>query len=194
MLITRWSCENLLKLSGWKVDTTNPPVSNCVLIAAPHTSNWDFVLMLLFAGSFGLKISWMGKSTLFIQPFGYILRLMGGISVKRNKKNQIVNNMISMFKKNDKLSLVVPVEGTRARTDFWKSGFYHIAKGANVPILPTFLDYSNKRGGFGLPIETSDDLLLDMQKIREFYAPFSGKFPRNSGPIKLKEETSSNKI
>ena len=119
---------------------------------------------------------------------------MGGISVKRNKKNQIVNNMISMFKKNDKLSLVVPVEGTRARTDFWKSGFYHIAKGANVPILPTFLDYSNKRGGFGLPIETSDDLLLDMEKIREFYAPFSGKFPRNSGPIKLKEETSSNKI
>ena len=173
---------------------TNPPVSNCVLIAAPHTSNWDFVLMLLFAGSFGLKISWMGKSTLFIRPFGYILRLMGGISIKRDKKNQIVNNMISMFKKNDNLLLVVPVEGTRARTDFWKSGFYHIAKGANVPILPTFLDYSNKRGGFGIPIETSDDLLLDMQKIREFYAPFSGKFPRKSGPIKLKEEASSKKI
>ena len=99
-----------------------------------------------------------------------------------------------MFEKNDNLLLVVPVEGTRARADFWKSGFYHIAKGANVPILPTFLDYSNKRGGFGLPIETSDDLLLDMQKIREFYAPFSGKFPRKSGPIKLKEEASSNKI
>ena len=109
MLITRWSCENLLKLSGWTVDKTNPPISNCVLIAAPHTSNWDFILMLLFAGAFGLKISWMGKSTLFIQPFGYILRLMGGISIKRNKKNQIVDNMISMFKKNNSLLLVVPV-------------------------------------------------------------------------------------
>ena len=194
MLITRWSCENLLKLSGWTVDKTNPPISNCVLIAAPHTSNWDFILMLLFAGAFGLKISWMGKSALFIQPFGYILRLMGGISVKRNKKNQIVDNMISMFKKNNSLLLVVPVEGTRARADFWKSGFYHIAKGANVPILPTFLDYSNKRGGFGIPINTSNDLVLDMQKIRDFYAPFSGKFPRKSGPVKLKEETSSNKI
>jgi 1-acyl-sn-glycerol-3-phosphate acyltransferase len=165
-----------------------------VLIAAPHTSNWDFILMLLFAGAFGLKISWMGKSTLFIQPFGYILRLMGGISIKRNKKNQIVDNMISMFKRNNSLLLVVPVEGTRARADFWKSGFYHIAKGANVPILPTFLDYSNKRGGFGAPIKTSNDLVLDMQKIRDFYAPFSGKFPRKSGPVKLKEEASSNKI
>ena len=194
MLVTRLSCENLLKLSGWKIDKTNPPISNCVLIAAPHTSNWDFVLMLLFAGSFGLKISWMGKSTLFIQPFGYILRLMGGISVKRSKKNQIVNNMISMFEKTDNLLLVVPVEGTRARTDFWKSGFYHIAKGANVPILPTFLDYSNKRGGFGIPIKTSDNLLSDMQKLRDFYEPFSGKFPKKSGPIKLKEEASSNEI
>jgi len=194
MLITRWSCENLLKLSGWTVDKTNPPISNCVLIAAPHTSNWDFILMLLFAGAFGLKISWMGKSTLFVKPFGFILRLLGGISIKRNKKNQIVDNMISMFKENNSLLLVVPVEGTRARADFWKSGFYHIANGANVPILPTFLDYSNKRGGFGVPIKTSGDIKLDMQKIRDFYTPFSGKFPKKSGPVKLKEEASSNKI
>ena len=194
MLITRWSCENLLKLSGWTVDKTNPPISNCVLIAAPHTSNWDFILMLLFAGAFGLKISWMGKSTLFVQPFGFILRLLGGISIKRNKKNQIVDNMISMFQRNNNLLLVVPVEGTRARADFWKSGFYHIANGANVPILPTFLDYSNKRGGFGVPIKTSGDIKLDMQKIRDFYTPFSGKFPKKSGPVKLKEEASSNKI
>ena len=112
----------------------------------------------------------------------------------KDKKNQIVDNMISMFKKNNSLLLVVPVEGTRARADFWKSGFYHIAKGANVPILPTFLDYSNKRGGFGIPINTSNDLVLDMQRIRDFYAPFSGKFPRKSGPVKLKEEVTSNKI
>ena len=188
MLITRWSCENLLKISGWTLDRTNPPVTNCVVIAAPHTSNWDFILMLLFAGAFGLKISWMGKSNLFIKPFGYFLRLIGGISINRRKKNQIVDHMISLFRQRENFLLVVPVEGTRARVNFWKSGFYHIAKGANVPILPTFLDYGNKRGGFGVPIITTNNLLSDMQKIRDFYAPFKGKFPLNSGPIKLQEE------
>ena len=188
MLITRWSCENLLKISGWTLDRTNPPVTNCVVIAAPHTSNWDFILMLLFAGAFGLKISWMGKSNLFIKPFGYFLRLIGGISINRRKKNQIVDHMISLFRQRDNFLLVVPVEGTRARANFWKSGFYHIAKGANVPILPTFLDYGNKRGGFGVPIITTNNLLSDMQKIRDFYAPFKGKFPSNSGPVKLQEE------
>ncbi len=188
MLITRWSCENLLKISGWTLDRTNPPVTNCVVIAAPHTSNWDFILMLLFAGAFGLKISWMGKSNLFIKPFGYFLRLIGGISINRRKKNQIVDHMISLFRQRENFLLVVPVEGTRARANFWKSGFYHIAKGANVPILPTFLDYGNKRGGFGIPIVTTNNLLSDMQKIRDFYAPFKGKFPSNSGPVKLQEE------
>ena len=146
--------------------------------------------MLLFAGAFGLKISWMGKSNLFIKPFGYLLRLMGGISINRSKKNQIVDNMISLFSQRENFLLVVPVEGTRARANFWKSGFYHIAKGADVPILPTFLDYGNKRGGFGVPIITTDNLLSDMQKIRDFYAPFKGKFPWNSGPVKLQEEES----
>jgi len=188
MLITRWSCESLLKISGWTLDRTNPPVTNCVVIAAPHTSNWDFILMLLFAGAFGLKVSWMGKSNLFIKPFGYFLRLIGGISINRRKKNQIVDHMISLFRQRENFLLVVPVEGTRARVNFWKSGFYHIAKGANVPILPTFLDYSNKRGGFGVPIITTNNLLSDMQKIRDFYAPFKGKFPLNSGPVKLQEE------
>ena len=188
MLITRWSCESLLKISGWTLDRTNPPVTNCVVIAAPHTSNWDFILMLLFAGAFGLKVSWMGKSNLFIKPFGYFLRLIGGISINRRKKNQIVDHMISLFRQRENFLLVVPVEGTRARVNFWKSGFYHIAKGANVPILPTFLDYGNKRGGFGVPIITTNNLLSDMQKIRDFYAPFKGKFPLNSGPVKLQEE------
>lgn len=176
------------KILGWTVDKTNPPVSNCVVIAAPHTSNWDFILMLLFAGAFGQKINWMGKSNLFVKPFGYLLRKIGGISVNCSQKNQIVGNMISLFKTRENFLLVVPVEGTRARANCWKSGFYHIAKGADVPILPTFLDYGNKRGGFGIPIQTTDNLFLDMEKIRNFYAPFKGKFPLKSGPIKLQEE------
>jgi 1-acyl-sn-glycerol-3-phosphate acyltransferase len=114
--------------------------------------------------------------------------LIGGISINRRKKNQIVDHMISLFRQRENFLLVVPIEGTRARANFWKSGFYHIAKGANVPILPTFLDYGNKRGGFGAPIITTNNLLSDMQKIRDFYAPFKGKFPSQSGPVKLQEE------
>ena len=188
MFITRWSCENLLKISGGRLDKTNAPVTNCVVITTPHTSNWDFILMILFAGAFGLKISWMGKSNLFIKPFGYLLRLMGRISINRIKKNQIVDNMISLFSQRENFLLVVPFEGTRARANFWKSSFHHIAKGANFPILTTFLDYGNKRGGFGIPIITTDSLLSDMQKISDFYAPFKGKFLWNSGPVKLQEE------
>ena len=99
-----------------------------------------------------------------------------------------MDHMISLFNQRKNFSLVVPVEGTRARANFWKSGFYHIAKGANVPILPTFLDYGNKRGGFGIPIITTDDLLSDMQKIRHFYKTFKVKFPLNSGPVKFRKE------
>ena len=96
--------------------------------------------------------------------------------------------MISLFSQRENSLLVVPVEGTTARANFWKSGFYHIAKGANVPILPTFLDYGNKRGGFGIPIITTDNLLSDMQKKSHFYTPFKGKFPLNSGPVKFRKE------
>ena len=146
MLVTKWLCENLLKVLGWTVDKTNPPVSNCVVIAAPHTSNWDFILMLLFAGAFGQKINWMGKSNLFVKPFGYLLRKIGGISVNRSQKNQIVGNMISLFKTRENFLLVVPVEGTRARANFWKSGFYHMQKEQMFLSFPLFLITEKKEG------------------------------------------------
>ena len=136
MLITRWSCENLLKIYGWTLDKTNPPVTNCVVIAAPHTSNWDFILLLLFAGAFGLKISWMGKSSLFIKPLGYFLRLIGGISINRSKKNQIVDHMVSLFNQRKNFMLVVPVEGTRARANFWQSDFLSHSKRRQCSYTP----------------------------------------------------------
>ena len=144
MLVTKWLCENLLKVLGWTVDKTNPPVSNCVVIAAPHTSNWDFILMLLFAGAFGQKINWMGKSNLFIKPFGYLLHNIGGISVNRSQKNQIVGKMISLFKTQENFLLVVPVEGKGISDHHVKTGRRIVVSGKPPICVQSFFPRSRK--------------------------------------------------
>jgi 1-acyl-sn-glycerol-3-phosphate acyltransferase len=181
--------RKVLEFAGWKLDLTNPPHPKCVLIAAPHTSNWDFPMMILFSSALGLKIKWMGKDSIFWGPVGFILKKLGGIPVFRNKKSNLVHQMIELFSKNEELMLVVPVEGTRGFTKNWKSGFYHIAYGANVPVLPTFLDYGNKIGGFGAPIRLTGNITVDMDCIRAFYKPYRGKYPKLSGPMQLSEES-----
>ena len=188
MGLHQFFCIVILKCIGWKIDYSNLPISRCVIIAAPHTSNWDFFLMLLFAGAFKIKINWLGKSSLFKKPHGFIFRLVGGIAVERNQKNNLVAEMITLFSTKTRMRLVVPVEGTRAYHPFWKSGFYYIAKGANVPILPTFLDYSKKKGGFGLAVHLTEDVNSDMNKLRDFYATVKGKFPTQASAVKLEEE------
>ena len=185
----KWMARKILNLAGWKIDATNPPHERCVLIAAPHTSNWDFPMMILFKNAFNLKIKWMGKDSIFVGPLGYILRKLGGIPIVRSRTNNSVNQMIELFGRSEQLMLVVPAEGTRSHTENWKSGFYHIALGANVPVLPTFLDYGSKQGGFGTPIKLTGNIKADMDIVRKFYRPYSGKYPKLSGPIKLSEET-----
>ena len=180
--------RKILSIAGWKIDPTNPPHASCVLIAAPHTSNWDFAMMILFTNAFGLKIKWMGKDSLFVGPLGYFLKNLGGIPIVRSKSTNLVNQMIELFAKSNELMLVVPPEGTRSHTKNWKSGFYHIAHGANVPVLPTFLDYGKKNGGFGTPIRLSGNITEDMNIIRTFYEPYCGKYPELSGPVQLSEE------
>ena len=185
----KWIARKILYLAGWKIDPTNPPHARCVLIAAPHTSNWDFPMMILFMNAFGIEIKWMGKDSIFIGPLGYFLRRLGGIPITRSRSNKLVNQMIELFAQTEQLMLVVPAEGTRSRTENWKSGFYHIALGADVPVLPTFLDYGNKQGGFGTLIKLTGSITADMDVIRAFYEPYSGKYPNLSGPIQLSEES-----
>lgn len=145
--------------------------------------------MLAFAAAFDIRINWMGKHALFFPPLGWVLRFMGGIPIVRHKSTNVVAAMISSFADRQELVLVVPVEGTRALADFWKSGFYHIARGAGVPIVPSYLDFAAKRGGFGAAIEASGNIDKDMQYLRDFYAPMQGKHPALSGPIRLREES-----
>jgi len=182
--IARW----LLQLTGWQLEGARPEFDRYVLIAAPHTSNWDFPLMLAFAAAFDIRVTWMAKHNLFFWPMGWIMRAMGGMPILRHKNMNVVDAMVATFKTVPHLVLVVPTEGTRNRTEYWKSGFYHIARKAGVPIVPSFLDFGRKRGGFGPALETSGDVRADMQYFRDFYVGMKGKFPDQFGPIQLKEE------
>jgi len=149
--------------------------------------------MLLFAAAFDIKVSWMGKQSLFSPPVGWIMRALGGIPIRRGAANNIVDSMVQAFAELPSLVLVVPTEGTRARVEFWKSGFYHIARQARVPIVPSYLDYGQKRGGFGPALTVTGDPALDMDQFRGFYAPMLGRFPEEFGPVRLREESELSK-
>lgn len=184
----RWFARKVLTLFGWRIEGERPPHLKYVLIAAPHTSNWDFPLMLLFAAAFDIKVSWMGKQSLFFPPVGWIMRALGGVPIRRRTSNNVVDSMVQTFAELSELVLVVPTEGTRARVEYWKSGFYHIARRAGIPIVPSYLDFGQKRGGFGPALIVSGDVRKDMQYFREFYASMKGLFPERFGPVRLREE------
>jgi len=180
----------VLRLCNWQVHGVAPDFDQGVVIAVPHTSNWDFVWMKLMAWSLGWDINWLGKHTLFKGPRGPIMRWWGGVPVDRRGKQDMVSQVVMRFDAGDKLMLAIPPEGTRSRSETWRSGFYHIARGANVPVVLSFLDYGTRSGGVGPSIRLSGEVTKDMNEIRQFYRGMQGKFPQNSGPIVLREEES----
>jgi 1-acyl-sn-glycerol-3-phosphate acyltransferase len=180
-----------LWLTGWEAEGSRPAARCCVLIAAPHTSNWDLAFLLAFAAIFDLRISWMGKHALFQPPLGWLMRMTGGIAIDRRQRGGMVEQAAQMLKSSQQLVLVVPAEGTRAYVSHWKSGFYHIARAANVPIVLGYLDYGRRRGGFGPAIDATGDVSADMDRIRAFYADKTARFPEDFGEVRLKEEGTS---
>jgi len=125
---------------------------------------------------------------MFNWPFARLLRRLGGIAVARGASGNLVEQLAALFATTDRLCLVFPAEGTRGYVDYWKSGFYHVARAANVPIVPSVLDYGSHRGGFGPPLLASGDFSRDMDCLREFYLGATGKYPERTGRIRLKEE------
>jgi len=166
-----------LKLAGWKILGRLPPgAEKSVLIAAPHTSNWDLPYTLMVAFSLRLTIYWMGKEQIFRFPFRGLMMWLGGIPVQREKSNNLVAASVEAIKAaSGPLQLVVPPEGTRSKTRYWKTGFYHIAVGAQVPIVMAYMDYEKKISGLGPVFEPTGDLDADMAQIKAFYANFKGK-------------------
>lgn len=167
----------ILKVMGWKLTGSVPPVNKYVVIAAPHTSNWDYVIGQLFLMSSGIKAKIMIKKELFYWPLGSILRMLGGIPVDRESKTDIVDQMIRQFEVNDSFILTITPEGTRKRVTDWKTGFHRIATGANVPVLPGFFDYRKKIVGTGELFYLSRNPDEDMARIKEFYRDINPKFP-----------------
>lgn len=168
--------RGLLALRGWRLEGSPPSERRYVIIAAPHTSNWDLPLTLAIGFGFGLDIRWMGKESLFRRPFGGFFRWLGGVAIDRSRANGMVAASIERFKSAQDFVLVVPPEGTRSRVRYWKTGFYNIAQGASVPIALGFLDYGRKVGGFGPALVPTGDIDADMHVIRAYYANVKGKY------------------
>ena len=168
---------------------TRPEGGHFVLIAAPHTSNWDLPLMLAFGWAFELDVRWLGKTSLFDGPAGWFYRWTGGLPVDRSKKTNLVDQAAAIFQAHERLTLVIAPEGTRRYVDYLKSGFYQIAQAADVPICPCFVDYKQKRSGVGPLVYPSGDATKDMDVIRAFYKDnAAARHPELTGRFRLPEE------
>lgn len=166
-----------LRLTGWTLAGRLPAdAAKCVLIAAPHTSNWDLPYTLMVAFALRLNIRWMGKRQLFGWPFGGVMRWLGGIAVDRSQSTNLVAASARAIREADgPLCLVVPPEGTRSKTRQWKTGFYWIAHEAGVPIVMAYMDYPRKLSGLGPVFTPTGDIDADMAQIKAYYAPYKGR-------------------
>lgn len=180
--------RSVLRLRGWRLEGSPPDEPKYVMIAAPHTSNWDLLYLLAMSFVSGVKLSWLGKDSLFKGWMGRLMRVLGGVPVRRGERSGMVDSLADEFGAAESLVIVIPPEATRSYTDHWKSGFYRVAKAAEVPISCGYLDYANKVGGFDTVIRPSDDLAADMDKFRAFYADKQGKYPDNVGVVRLHDE------
>jgi len=178
--VLRQSAALFLRIFGWRMEGRIPDIPKFVIIAAPHTSNWDLPLVLFCAFAFQTKIFVMVKAAVFRWPFGGFFKWLGCMPIDRSKPNGVVGQSIQAFQDNDELALMVPPSGTRSKVRHWKTGFYHIADGANVPIVLGFLDYRRKVGGVGPAVIPTGDIEADMKVIRAFYVGIIGKNPEQS--------------
>lgn len=175
--LLRTASRHLLRWLGWRVEgELVPRAARCVVIAAPHTSNWDFPYTLLAALALGMHIRWLGKASLFPAPFGFVMRWLGGIPVRRDRSTNLVASSVAALQAAPgPLQLVVAPEGTRSRATEWKTGFHHMARGAGLPIQLAYLDWGGKRCGLGPLVEPGDDIGADIARIKAFYQPFRGR-------------------
>jgi len=183
--LRRFIGRTWLWLFGWEVEGPPPGVPKGVVVAYPHTSNWDFPFALAVAYYHDVDIRWLGKKAMFTPPFGPLFRWLGGIPVDRSQSMGLVDSVVETIGRFDELCVVIPPEGTRGQSGRWKSGFYWIAVEAKVPIVLSYLDYSRKRGGIGTVFRPSGDILSDFARIRDFYEGVVGKYPQKQVPISL---------
>lgn len=183
----------ILKIGGWEMVGTHPQAPKAVVIAAPHTSNWDGFWGLVCRVALGVDIHFFAKRSLFWFPLSTLLRALGGIPLDRKRAGSAVDQAIEMFKTHESFYFGLAPEGTRSRADHWKSGFYRIAQGADVPVILGFLDYGKRRIGIGPTLRLSGDPQKDLEFFREFYRDVQGRRPEMAGPVTFPERPLSGK-
>jgi len=177
-----------LRLRGWRLAGEVPPLRKYVVVLAPHTCNWDFPLAMLAASGYGIRLSWLGKHTIFRWPVARLLRGIGGIPVHRERHDGMVRQVVEAFAASDTLVIGMTPEGTRTATPHWKSGFYHMARRAGVPIVLASLDRPTRRITLGPVVMPTGNPAKDMEAVRAFYAGTRGIHPHKASAVRLIEE------
>jgi 1-acyl-sn-glycerol-3-phosphate acyltransferase len=167
--LVRGALLALFRSQNWTLDAWQPRSRKFIIIGAPHTSNWDFLFFIGATDALGIRPAFMGKHSLFRWPMTRFMREMGGVPVVRSASHNYVEQMIDVFNARDELMLVVAPEGTRKGAAKWKTGFYHMALGAGVPIVPAWVDHAARRGGLGPEIALTGNMATDFARIRAYY-------------------------
>lgn len=187
--LTQRCAGGLLRLFGWRSVLVWPPVPKGVLVVYPHTSNWDFIVGVLFKLGAGLPARWMGKHTLFRWPLRRLFLRIGGIPINRRATAGFVESLLAEFSRHDWMWLAVAPEGTRSLTDHWKSGFYQIAVAGGLPVGLGFIDYASHTVGVDTYVTLSGDPEHDLRRIGDYYADKRGRRPELASPIRLRRST-----
>ena len=181
-------CAGVLRLFGWRIVYEKPPVAKSVIIVYPHTSNWDFLLGILFRYATGMPIRWVGKDTLFHWPFDAAFRRLGGIPVNRRERTGFVAHIVDEFARNETFYLAITPEGTRRYVNTLKSGFYRVAMAAQVPLTLGFFDYARREVGIAGYLTLSGDESADLAKIAAIYSDKRARYPHKAGRITFAEK------
>lgn len=187
-LLLHWIGCLVSWMTGWRGVGDLPNVQKYVIIVAPHTSNWDLPVCILLSFLLRVRGYWFGKHTIFRPPLGWILRAYGGIPIDRRAHHSVVHQAAALFAAHEVIVLGIAPEGTRAYTEYWKSGFYHIAVEAGVPIALGFVDFQRKVGGIGALVYPTGNIKADMDIIRAFYSGVSPRHPELRSAMRLQEE------
>ena len=178
--LLEWLLVRFYQLNGWKAVTYGPVPAKAVIIAAPHTSNWDFIYYIGLTRHLGIETRFMAKRQLFRWPLGRFMRDMGGVEVNREQGGNYVQSMIEEFNRRDQFLLTIAPEGTRKSVGQWKTGFYHIALVAKVPLIVGKMDYAKKTGGLAMAFMPTGDYAADMARVEEFYRSTTPKHPEKA--------------
>ncbi|MEN8238338.1 MAG: 1-acyl-sn-glycerol-3-phosphate acyltransferase [Actinomycetota bacterium] len=181
----KWLCEKIIVWRGWTIEGTRPDVKKAVFIGAPHTSNWDFLFFMAVINHFDMRVKFLIKDGVMKWPLSLLLTRLGAIPVDRSSHHDLIARAVKSFEAHDEMMLLIAPEGTRARADHWRSGFWRIADAADVPVVTAFIDGETKRTGLGPMFTVGGDPDALMARAREFYSDKHGLKPLNAGPVRL---------